>query len=77
MQNALKSTESRRIWVAQFLKLKYKRANQISKLFCKIGSPQEIRSHRFNLRNFGKTEKAIDDHVKCIEIYSMTENLDP
>ena len=35
-----------------FLKLKHRRGNQIIQLFCRIGSPQEIRCPLFNLWNF-------------------------
>ena len=42
----------------KFLKLKYTRRDQIIQPFCRIGSPQEIRSPLFNLRKFGKTEKS-------------------
>ena len=40
-----------------FLKLKYKRGDQIIQPFCRIGSPQEIRSHLFNFKNFSNYEK--------------------
>ena len=42
----------------QLLKLKYRRGDQIIQPFCRIGSPQEIRSPLFNLRKFEKTEKS-------------------
>ena len=42
----------------KFLKLKYRRENQIIQLFCRTGFPQEIRSPLFNLRKFQKTEKS-------------------
>ena len=42
----------------KFLKLKYRRGDQIIQPFCRIGSPQEIRSPLFNLRKFEKTEKS-------------------
>ena len=35
-----------------FLKLKYRRGDQITQLFCRIGSPQEIRCPLFNLWKF-------------------------
>ena len=38
--------------------LKYRRGNQIIQPFCRIGSPQEIRSPLFNLRKFSKTDKS-------------------
>ena len=71
--NLLSEAEIRSL---KFFKLKYGRGNHIIYLFRRIGSPQEIRSPLFNLRKFEKTEKAIADHVECIEIYSMKENLD-
>ena len=42
----------------KFLKLKYTRSDKIIQPFCRIGSPQEIRSPLFNLRKFEKTEKS-------------------
>ena len=42
----------------KFLKLKYRRGDQRIQPFCRIGSPQEIRSPLFNLRKFEKTEKS-------------------
>ena len=40
------------------LKLKYRRRDQIIQSFCRIGSPQEIRSPLFNLKKFSKTDKS-------------------
>ena len=42
----------------EFLKLKYRRGDQIIQPFCRIGSPQEIRSPLFHWRKFQKTEKS-------------------
>ena len=42
----------------KFLKLKCKRGDQKIQQFCRIGSPQEIRSPLLNLRKFQKTEKS-------------------
>ena len=42
----------------KFLKLKYTKGDLIIQLFCRIGSPQEIRSPVFNLRKFQKPEKS-------------------
>ena len=42
----------------KFLKLKFRRGDQIIQPFCRIGSPQEIMSPLFNLRKFQKTEKS-------------------
>ena len=41
----------------KFLKFKYRRGDQIIQLFCRIGSPQEIRSPIFNLRKFQNLHK--------------------
>ena len=41
----------------KFLKLKYRRGEQIIQLFCIIGFPQEVWSPLFNLRKFQKAEK--------------------
>ena len=41
----------------KFLKLKYRRGDQIIQQFCRIGSPQEIRYPLFNLRKYEKNEK--------------------
>ena len=42
----------------KLLKFKYRRGDQIIQLFCRIGSPQEIRSPLFNLRKFQKPGKS-------------------
>ena len=42
----------------KFLKLKYRRGDQISQSFCKIGSPRQVKSPLFNLGKFQKTEKS-------------------
>ena len=42
----------------KLLKFKYRRGDQIIQLFCRIGSPQEIRSPFFNLKKFQKPEKS-------------------
>ena len=42
----------------KFLKLKYRKGDQIIQPFCRIGSPHEIRSPLFNFRKFEKTEKS-------------------
>ena len=41
----------------KFLKLKYRRGDQIIQLFCRIGSLQEIRFSLFNLRRFQNLDK--------------------
>ena len=43
----------------KFLKLKYRRGDQIIHPFCRVGFPQEIRSPLFNLTKFQKAEKSI------------------
>ena len=48
----------------KFLKLKYRRGDQIIQPFCRIGSPQEIRSPLFNLMNFQKAEKGTAESYK-------------
>ena len=53
----------------KFLKLKYRRGEQIIRLFCRIGSLQEIRPPLFNLRKFQKPEKS------TAESYRMHWNL--
>ena len=42
----------------KFLKLKYRRGDQIIQPFCRIGYPQEYRCPLFNLRKFQKAEKS-------------------
>ena len=51
-------------WRLKFLKLKYKRGDQIIQPFCGIGSPQEIRSPLFYLRKFEKDEKSTADSCR-------------
>ena len=41
----------------KLLKLKYRRGDQIIQPFCRIGSPEQIRSPLFNLMSFQKAEK--------------------
>ena len=52
----------------KFLKLKYRRGDQIFQPFCRIGSPEETRSSLSNLRKFKKLDKGFLNHVECIEI---------
>ena len=42
----------------KLLKLKYRKGDQIIQSFWRIGSPQEIRSSLFNLRNLQKPERS-------------------
>ena len=48
----------------KFLKLKYSRGDQINQPFCRIGSPQEIKSPLFNLRKFEKPEKSTTESCR-------------
>ena len=48
----------------KLLKLKYRRGDQIIQPFCRIGSPQEIRSPLFNLRKFQKIEKSTGESCR-------------
>ena len=45
----------------KLLKLKYRRGYQIIQPFCRIGSPQEIRSPLCNLWKFQKSEKGTNE----------------
>ena len=47
----------------KFLKLKYKKEEQIIQQFCRIGSQKEIRSPLFNLRKFQKNEKSTGESI--------------
>ena len=51
-----------------FLKLTYKRGDQIIQPFCRIGSPQEIRSHLFNFKNFSNYEKCTTESCRINQI---------
>ena len=51
----------------KFLILKPRSGDQIIQLFCRSGSPHEIRTPLLNLRQFLKTEKGTT-HVECIQI---------
>ena len=46
----------REFWSFKFLKLKYRMGKQIIQPFCRIGSPQEIRSPLLNLNKFQKID---------------------
>ena len=49
----------------KFLKLKYRRGgDQIIQIFCRTGSPQEIRTPIFNFRKFQKPEKKTGDSYR-------------
>ena len=48
----------------KFLEWKYRKGNQIIQPFCRIGSPQEIRSPLFNFREFQKNEKSTGESCR-------------
>ena len=48
----------------KLLKFKYRRGHQLIQLFCRIGSPLEIRSPLFNLRKFQKPEKSMAESCR-------------
>ena len=48
----------------KFLKLKYRRGDQIIQLFCRIGSTQEIRSPLFNFTKFQKIDKSTGESCR-------------
>ena len=56
----------------KLLKLKYRRGHQIIQAFCRIGSPQEIRSPLINLMNFQKAEKSTT--VSCGMHWNLMNN---
>ena len=60
----------------KFSKLNYRRGDQIIQPFCRIGSPQEIRSPSLIWENLKKLRNVLLNRVECIEIYWMTKNLD-
>ena len=45
--------------------LKHRRGDQILQLFCRISSPQEIRSTVFKLRKFSKTHKSTAESCRA------------
>ena len=45
----------------KFLKLKYRRGDQIIQTFSRIDSPKEIRSPLFNLEKFKKSDKSFSE----------------
>ena len=47
-----------------FLYLKYRNENQIIQYFCRIGSPQEIRTPHVNFKKGSKSEKSIVESCK-------------
>ena len=69
MQNALKYNKWQKFGSFKCLTLKYRREDQKIQPFCRVGSPQEIRSPLFNLSKFWKPQKSI------AELYRMHLNL--
>ena len=61
----------------KFLKLKYRRGDQIIQPFCRIGSPKKLAPPSLIRGNLKKLRKVLLNRVECIEIYWMTKNLDP
>ena len=59
----------------KFLKLKYRRGDQMIRPFCRIGSPKKLGPPSFIWENFKKMTKVLLNHVECIEIYWVTKNL--
>ena len=58
-------------------KIEIEKAVQIIQLFCRIGSPQEIRSPNINLRKFKRKQRKVHlNQVEHTEYLWMTENLD-
>ena len=56
----------------KFVKLKCRRGDQIIQLFCRIASPQEIRSPLVDLRKYWKSEKGT--HESCRMHSSLMNN---
>ena len=52
----------------KFLKLKYRKGDQIIERFCKIGSPQKLPPPSLIPRNFKALRKVLLNHAKCIDI---------
>ena len=48
----------------KLLKLKYRRGDQITQTFCKIGSPQKLGPPLFNLQKFENPEKSTPESCK-------------
>ena len=52
----------------KFLKLKYRKGDQIIERFCKIGSPQKLPPPSLISRNFNTLRKVLQNHAECIEV---------
>ena len=48
----------------KFLKLKYRRGDQLIQPFCRIGSAEDVRSLLFNLTKFQKADKSIAESCR-------------
>ena len=56
------------IMTIKFLKLKYRRGDQIIQNFCKIGFPQKLGPPSLISRNFKTLRKLLLNHAECIQI---------
>ena len=62
----------------KFIKLIYRRGNQIIQTFCKIDSPPESRSPPpLICKNLDTLREVPLNHDECIEVWLMTKNLGP
>ena len=52
----------------KLLKLKYRKWDQITQTFCKIGSAQKIGPPSLICRNFKTLRKLLKNHAECIQI---------
>ena len=52
----------------KLLKLKYRRGDEITQTFCKIGSPEKLGPPSLICRNLKTLRKVLLNHTKCIEI---------
>ena len=56
------------IMAIKFLKLKYRRGDQIIQTFCEIGSTQKLGPPSLISRNLKNLQKKLLKHAECIEI---------
>ena len=61
----------------KFLKLKYRRVDQINQPFYRIDSPRKLGHPLVIWANFKTLRKVLLNHVECIGLYWMTKNLRP
>ena len=52
----------------KLLKLKYRMLEEITQIFCKIGSPQKLGPHSLNFRNLKTQRKVFLNHVERIKM---------